>query len=158
MKIGALAFVFALMLLFSLAYLQSKNAYLARGSASKASSDGAPQLPPAGNGAPSFHFPIKEQYVTFEGDPFLVLVGVDCAGSESPPRFELLPPSPDFARIGLICAPGPGRFAQALIAISPTTGTRGKYQVKVGATRCGADPDEKAGEILSLNVKVKAAR
>jgi hypothetical protein len=157
MKVGFLALLLLTSLL-SLAYLQDRKADSSNLATVQPSSESIAQLPPAGNGAPSFHFPIKEQYVTFEGDPFLVLVGVDCAGSESPPRFELLPPSPDFARIGLICPPGPGRFAQALIAISPTTGTRGKYQVKVGATRCGADPDETAGEILSLNVKVKGAR
>ena len=157
MKIGIAVLILTLAL--SLAYLQPKKVDSSVHSAAETSSAPNQQTPPpAGNGSPLQWFPIKEQYVTTEGDPFLVLVRFNCADSPNPPRFELLPPSPPFAQVILTCPPGPAPFAHAIIAISPSAGDAGKYQVKLGATGCGAPPEEKPGEILSLNVKVKRAR
>jgi hypothetical protein len=109
---------------------------------------------PPNYGAPVSWFPLKEQYVTKENDPFLVLVTVTTT-SPNELRFELLPPTPTFVRLAPLCSPPGSPFTQVLIVIAPGSSDAGRYEVKLGDA---LGPTAPAFQILSLNVKVKKVR
>jgi hypothetical protein len=150
MRTGAVV-LFVLILGSALAYLQGKGAGSSSGSASDAATPASSQAPPAGNGAPVFHFPMKEQYVTKEGDPFLILVGITDP-SPGDIRFVLLKPTPSFVQLRPLCSSPGSTLAQTLVSIAPQLGDAGKYEVSLGATRGDAEP---AAPFLTLIVKVK---
>lgn len=129
----------------ALAYLQGKSAGSSSGSVAIA------QAPPAGDGAPLFYFPQKEQYVTRESDPFLILVGIKDT-SPSDIRFVLLKPTPGFVQLRPLCSSPDSTSAQTLVSIAPQPGDAGKYEVSLGSTRGDAEP---AAPFLRLIVKVK---
>lgn len=112
------------------------------------------QAPPAGDGAPVFYFPQKEQYVTKESDPFLILVGIKDT-SPGDIRFVLLKPTPGFVQLRPLCSFPDSTSAQTLVSIAPQPGDAGKYEVSLGATRGDAEP---AAPFLRLIVKVKRAQ
>jgi hypothetical protein len=117
------------------------------------------QLPPANNGPPVTWFPVKEQYVTREGDPLFVLVTITCdAGSPNEARFELLQPTPGFVSLVPVCSPPGTPFAKTLVVIAPGQGDAGKHEVSLGSTRCGHPEDAVRNPIVRLFVKVKKAR
>ena len=151
MRNGALA-LFVLILVAALAYLQGKSS----GSSLPVSGAVTPtkeQAPPSGDGAPIFWFPQKEQYVTKENDPFLVLVGISVA-SPSETRFVLLEPTPSFVQLRPLCSPPDSSFAQTLITIAPRAGDAGKYEVSLGA---GRGEEKPTAPFLTLIVRVKKA-
>ena len=117
------------------------------------------QLPPANNGPPVTWFPVKEQYVTREGDPLFVLVTITCeADSPNEARFELLDPTPGFVSLVPVCSPPGTPFAKTLVVIAPGQGDAGKHEVSLGSTRCGHPEDAVRNPIVRLFVKVKKAR
>lgn len=102
---------------------------------------------------PALLSPLKPVYVTTPGDPFILLVGVECrTGVIDSSTFELVQPAPDFVKLTPNECVGKSGTAGAVIQVSPGNADVGTHLAQVIARPCsGGGP----ATTFLLKIKVK---
>lgn len=104
------------------------------------------------DGPPALLTPFKPVYVTRPGDPFVLLVGVECRrGDIDSTTFELVQPVPSFVNLSVFDCVSKSGNALAVLSVSPTTNDLGTHLVQVIARPCGGGP----ATAFPLTIKVK---
>jgi len=102
----------------------------------------------------TFPEPLKEKYVLFEGDSFLIALQADCPpDSPTDAKFEFLQSPPRFVVFSVVFR-GP-RSALSLLLARPQPGDAGDYRISFSVTHCTGG----AGcGVTSFRLKVKPAQ
>jgi hypothetical protein len=103
---------------------------------------------------PALLTPFKPVYVTRFGDPFVLLVGVECRrGDIDSTTFELVQPAPTFIHLSVIDCVSKSGNATAVLSVSPGLNDSGTYSVQVIARPCGG-----GGPATPFNLKIKVKK
>lgn len=106
-------------------------------------------------GGPVAWAPFRQDFVTREGEPFLIAVDADCPSKEpTGNEFELLAPTPSFVHLSPLYLNTRLPRVANILHVNPQPGDAGKYEIKIRATPCYGS----AGSILTFKLKVKRVR